>query len=149
MISTDVKEFSVTMIEDRPSDVKSFRRVMSEIPVDTDITGIRTVEAGIRAMVNTVESRRECPDLIVLDLDLPAFNGFNVLSYFERNFRLRSVPVIIFTASRKQENILKAWQLGAQSYVIKPDNRNGWQRFVDIIYTFWKDDDLKKLPFFF
>ena len=60
------------------------------------------------------------PDLILLDLNLPKKNGREVLTEIKADENLRRIPVVVLTASQAREDILKAYDLNANSYVTKP-----------------------------
>jgi two-component system, response regulator len=69
-------------------------------------------------------------ELVVLDLDLPKINGLEVLKYIRADQRMRTVPVVIFTASADERDRVAAYSLGANSYVVKPGDG---AKFVGII----------------
>ena len=65
------------------------------------------------------------PDLILLDINLPGKNGLEALESIKTNESLRSIPVAIWSTSNQKHHILKASELGAVDYVIKPDTFEG------------------------
>ncbi|HUP89054.1 MAG TPA: response regulator transcription factor [Longimicrobiales bacterium] len=78
---------------------------------------VRTAEGGQEALTAVSEER---PDLIVLDLMLPGFSGFEVLSALRQNPEVKHVPVIILTARRDEVDRIKGLELGADDYLTKP-----------------------------
>ncbi len=78
---------------------------------------VRTAEGGQEAL-ETAESER--PDLILLDLMLPGFSGYDVLSDLRRRPELSDVPVVVLTARRDEADRVKGLELGADDYVTKP-----------------------------
>ena len=78
---------------------------------------VRTAEGGQEA-IELAESER--PDLIVLDLMLPGFSGYDVLAELQRRTELTDVPVIVLTARREEADRVKGLELGADDYVTKP-----------------------------
>ncbi|MGC8874743.1 MAG: response regulator [Chloroflexia bacterium] len=94
-----------------------------------DIAGLLQVffsSQGYEALVagrgaQAVElSRREIPDLILLDIMLPDMNGFTVCQELRRNRRTREIPIIFLTARGEKEDIIQGLQLGADDYIVKP-----------------------------
>lgn len=76
-------------------------------------------------------------DLILLDLNMPRKNGKEVLSEIKADDSLKSIPVIVFTTSRSPSDIQEAYQLGSNSYMVKP---NSFRETLDLIQQlagFW------------
>lgn len=73
---------------------------------------------------------RKTPTIILLDLKLPKINGLDVLAEIKKDSSLKHIPVIIITSSRENEDIKKAYDLGANSYVVKPVD---FQQFADAV----------------
>jgi len=61
-----------------------------------------------------------CPDLILLDINLPDISGIDLLKRIKDDARFRNVPVVILTGSNEDEDIQKSYDLGASSYLVKP-----------------------------
>ncbi len=78
---------------------------------------VRTAEGGHEAL-EAVSAER--PDLIVLDLMLPGFSGYEVLGELRRRPELKEVPVVVLTARREESDRIKGFELGADDYLIKP-----------------------------
>lgn len=64
--------------------------------------------------------RKKIPDLIILDIDMPGINGFDMLKMIREEGRLKQVPVIFLTSNSDKNHVLKAMTSGANDYVIKP-----------------------------
>ena len=78
---------------------------------------VRTAEGGHEALAALSAER---PDLIILDLMLPGFSGYEVLSEVRRRAELTEVPVIVLTARREESDRIKGLELGADDYLTKP-----------------------------
>ncbi|MDQ3406460.1 MAG: response regulator [Actinomycetota bacterium] len=70
------------------------------------------------------------PDLILLDLNLPRFDGRQVLAEIKADPELRMIPVVVLTTSEAEEDILRSYTLHANAYVTKPVD---FDRFIDVI----------------
>lgn len=77
------------------------------------------------------------PDLILLDLNLPKKNGAEVLAEIKADKDLRRIPVIILTASQAQDDIMTAYNLHANCYLVKPIDLDQFYVLVDAIRDFW------------
>lgn len=84
------------------------------------------------------------PDLVLLDINMPRKNGCEVLEEIRCDPALRLIPVVIFTSSESQEDIRRAYELGANCYVTKPVDLDEMDRVVKAITHFWLT--IAKLP---
>jgi CheY-like chemotaxis protein len=102
---------------------------------------IAHVEDGVEAMTylrrkgEYAEAPR--PDLILLDLDMPRMNGQEVLAEVKADPDLRRIPVIMMTSSQREQDIMKAYDLHVNSYVIKPVDVEKFINAVKSIEHFW------------
>ena len=76
-----------------------------------------TAEDGEEALEKV---RRETPALLVLDINMPKINGFEVCRILKSDPSTRSIPIIFFTAKSQKEDKIKQGTMGAQAYIIKP-----------------------------
>lgn len=81
------------------------------------------------------DSPRPC--LILLDLNMPKLDGREALKLIKTNEKLRKIPVVILTTSMADEDILKSYDLGANSYVTKPVTFEGLLRVIKTIKEYW------------
>jgi chemotaxis family two-component system response regulator Rcp1 len=77
------------------------------------------------------------PDLILLDLELPKLNGSEVLEFIKADDRLRTIPVIIFSTADNVESKKHAYELHANSYVVKPMLMDEFVKKVQAIANYW------------
>jgi chemotaxis family two-component system response regulator Rcp1 len=87
---------------------------------------------------------QKCPDLIILDLNLPKKDGREVLAEIKNNDDLKRIPVVILTISKAEEDILKTYNLHANCYVTKPLDLDQFMKVVKSIEDFWLT--IVKLP---
>lgn len=136
---------SVLLVEDDPGDVMLVRDAFAERRV---VDSLAVVSDGVQALAfvrgegDYAGARR--PDLVLLDLNLPRKNGWEVLAEIKQDAELATVPVVVLTTSQAQEDILRSYELRANAYVSKPVDLD---RFVEAVHTI--EDffiDLAKLP---
>jgi two-component system response regulator len=77
------------------------------------------------------------PRLVLLDLKLPQMDGLEVLSRIRSDARTRFIPVVIFTSSREPSDLLASYNLGANSYVVKPVNHVEFEETIQGIDAYW------------
>jgi len=88
--------------------------------------------------------RKNWPDLILLDLNMPRMDGREALSLIKLNPKFRSIPVVVLTTSSDEDDILKSYALGANSYICKPASFSGLVNIVDHVNRYWLN--LVQLP---
>jgi two-component system, response regulator len=83
------------------------------------------------------------PSLVILDVDLPKINGFDVLKRLRHDSSYRDTPVVILTTSDERSDLLRSYQLGADSYLCKPMDFDCFTDLLDQIIRHWLDPDKK------
>jgi CheY-like chemotaxis protein len=77
------------------------------------------------------------PGLVILDLKMPAVTGFQVIEWMRKNDTTRLIPVIVLSTSSDSKDINRAYQLGANAYMVKPTNHLALERLLLTIGEFW------------
>lgn len=77
------------------------------------------------------------PKILVLDLKMPVMDGFDVLDWLRNKSYLRRLPVVVFTTSNRKEDINRAYDLGANSYLVKPMDVGDLESLVAKLKSFW------------
>ena len=135
----------ILLIEDNPADVRLTEENFEESKIHNNL---HVVVDGVEAMAflrregNYVNAVR--PDLILLDLNLPKKNGHEVLMEIKADNELKSIPVVILTVSKADEDILNAYNLHANCYITKPLDLEQFTKVVKSIEEFWFS--IVKLP---
>jgi type II secretory ATPase GspE/PulE/Tfp pilus assembly ATPase PilB-like protein/CheY-like chemotaxis protein len=97
-------------------DEDDLRRVMRDL-LEREGFSVQEARDGVQALD---EVDRHAPDIIVLDLNLPGFDGYNVLSQLRSRPATRDIPVVVLTAKGDEENEVKVFELGADDFLSKP-----------------------------
>ena len=80
---------------------------------------------------------RSQPVVVVLDLNMPRVDGFEVLGRIKSDERLKHIPVVIFSSSREERDIVRCYQLGANAYVVKPVDFQQYVAALKKVTSFW------------
>jgi len=125
-MNENLNVISVLLVEDDPGDVVLIQEAFEHNKVRNRL---HVVGDGVEAM-NFLRNGGERPDLILLDLNLPRKDGREVLAEIKSDPELRSIPVVVLTTSKAEEDILRSYDLHANAYVTKPDDFN---RFIEVV----------------
>jgi CheY-like chemotaxis protein len=128
----------ILLIEDSPSDTELTMEALREAKVRNHLS---VVEDGVEAMAFLRRQRQYAraarPDLIMLDLNLPRKDGREVLAEIKADAELKSIPVVVLTTSRAEQDVLRAYNLHANCYINKPVDFGQFLGVVRSIEDFW------------
>jgi len=122
----------LVVVEDSDEDFEALSRVLRETQRAEGITRFQTGEA---ALAGVAEAR---PALIILDLNLPGMQGFEVLERLKGDPALRVVPIVVLSGSHRQEDVDAAYAAGANAYLSKPLDFSELRRVVQSMHDFWE-----------
>jgi len=129
---------NVLVIEDNEPEQIIMREAFKEAKVNHNLF---TVKNGIEALefLKTEGAFQNVPrpDLIILDLNMPKKNGIEVLTAIKENPKWKHMPVLVFSNSEFSVDICKCYNLGANAYLNKPVDFQGFIDFVHMIDVFW------------
>ncbi len=125
------KKYYVLLVEDNPADERLIREAFNAACNDVAIT---SASNGAEALALL---RRERPNFILLDLNLPAVDGREVLRQLKSDKRLRHIPIIVLTSSLMPRDILGAYRSGANCYLQKPLDLPVLFEKIRELYNFW------------
>lgn len=135
-----VKPKNLLLVEDNPADVRLTQEALKQgqVPVNLSVVtdGVEAVDFLRRA---GPYKDAPCPDLILLDLNLPRKNGREVLSEIKSDPELKRIPVLVMTTSKAQQDVARAYSLNANCYITKPMDLEDFMDVVRSIEDFWLD----------
>jgi CheY-like chemotaxis protein len=128
----------VLLVEDNPGDADLTRDTLEASALAYDIAVAVDGEEAIEYVLQRGRhAAAERPDLILLDLNLPRLHGAEVLAEIKRHDALRAIPIVVFTSSDAEQDILQSYQRGANGYVTKVGDLDGFVAKVQAIERFW------------
>jgi two-component system, chemotaxis family, response regulator Rcp1 len=139
-------DFHILLVEDTDTDVKIIQRALLEAKVAHRLTVIRDGRHALDyllALNGHDASPDLVPDLILLDLNLPGLDGFQLLSRIKSDPSLRILPVVILTTSQRDEDILQSYHAGANTYFQKPSEYARYRELVKALRRYWFETALR------
>ena len=132
------QKIKILLVEDNPADADLTRENFEHSKILNDLfVAVDGVEAMAFLRNEGKFADMPRPDLILLDLNLPRKDGREVLQDIKSDETLKSIPVVVLTSSKAEEDIVKSYNLFANAYVTKPVDLDGFGKIVQGIETFW------------
>jgi two-component system, response regulator len=133
-------EHLVLLVEDSEEDyeatLRALRRSGLANPIARCVDGDDTLDYLYqRGAYSPLTAPR--PDVILLDLNLPGTDGREVLAEIKKSEQLKSIPVIVLTTSADERDVERCYQLGANSYIRKPVDLDGFLRAIQLMKEYW------------
>ncbi|HET7456784.1 MAG TPA: response regulator [Gemmatimonadaceae bacterium] len=131
---SDTTKHCVLLVEDNADDAQLAlaalrgNRIVNEVVLARDGEEARDYLFGLGT--HSGRNATDCPQLVLLDLKLPKIDGLDVLRRIRADERTRHTPVVVLTSSDEEEDLVRSYRLGANSYVRKPID---FERFLDAI----------------
>jgi CheY-like chemotaxis protein len=114
----------ILLVEDNPRDEALTLRALKKSNIVNDVVvvhdGVEALEYLLGEKTDAEREMTAMPQLVLLDLKLPKVDGLEVLRAIRANGPTRRLPVVVFTSSSEEEDMIKSYDLGANSYVRKP-----------------------------
>lgn len=125
-----MNEKVILLVEDNPRDEALTLRALKKSNIVNQVVVARDGVEALGYLLGNDESSEPVlkPQLVLLDLKLPKINGLQVLEQLRKNERTKRLPVVVFTSSSEEEDLIKSYNLGANSYVRKPVD---FEQFLD------------------
>jgi len=136
-----IHEFEIVIVEDNPNDAELMVRSLEKNLLANSLIVLEDGEQALDFIFCRGQyADRDLsgsPKVIFLDLKLPKVNGLEVLKQVKSNEQTRKIPVIIITSSKEDPDIVTAYNLGANSYVVKPVNFNNFAEIIKQLGLYW------------
>jgi chemotaxis family two-component system response regulator Rcp1 len=133
-MTSEERHINILLIEDNEGDAVLARESFRRLDKNINLTHIYDGEESLQFLDSKILA---LPDLIILDLNLPGMNGFEILKYIKESDSLKELPVVIFSTSNNENDITKCKELKADSYIIKPIDLVEYFNVVEGMKKFW------------
>lgn len=136
-----MKEKMILLVEDNPDDEALTIRALKKNNIGNHLVVVRDGAEALDFLfctgVYASRETRDLPQIVLLDLNLPKIDGLEVLRRIRANEATNLLPVVILTSSKEEQDIVKGYQLGANSYVRKPVDFNQFVEAVHQLGLYW------------
>ena len=134
------KSVHVILIEDDPGDAEMIIRALKKTRANIELAHVEDGAAAIDLIFGQGEYSAEgirIPEIVILDLNMPKMNGPHVLKRIRADERTRRIPVVVLTSSREDSDLSKCYDLGVNSYIVKPVEYKEFTKTISNIGHYW------------
>jgi len=132
---------SILHVEDDPNDALLFEHACRKAGVLFNVQTVHDGDDAISYLRGTGEfvdrAKHPLPQLMLLDLKMPRLSGFEVLMWVRKEASFQRLPVIVLTSSNHEVDVKRAYDLGANSYLVKPVGFEALIEVVRTIHAYW------------
>jgi len=128
----------ILLVEDDPDDASFVKRAFSRVWIDHKLHVVGDGEEALKFLRNEPGFERvPRPDLVLLDLNLPKMNGFEVLDVMKADKDLRRIPVVVLTTTSDEKARIRSYSAHANSFITKPIGAEQLNRMVEMVVQYW------------
>lgn len=136
-----VEDFNVLVVEDNSTDVLMIQRAFRKANLVNPLHVVDNGDAAVDYLAGRApyddRAAFPLPALVILDLKLPRRSGLEVLEWLQQQPGLRRIPVVILTSSMESNDVRRAYDLGCNSYLVKPVSLDGLLEAVKTVGLYW------------
>ena len=137
---TEPVPIEILLVEDNPLDAEFTMRALKGGGISNNLHWVKDGQEALDYLFRKEQyAKREdvAPSLIFLDLKMPKLNGLDVLKTIKFDIRTKHIPVVVMTSSAEDVDVTRAYDLGANSYVVKPIDLNAVVATIRKIGHYW------------
>lgn len=131
----------ILLVEDEENDVMLLQRAFRRSGMVNPLQVVRHGDDAVAYLEGTGEfadrAKYPLPVLVLLDLKLPRRNGLEVLEWVKERANVRKIPIVVLTSSKNDEDVNRAYELGANSYLVKPVSFETLLELVKSLELYW------------
>ena len=146
---TVLEDIEILLVEDNPNDVELTMRALQKQNLASKVFVVKDGAEALEFIFATgafaerkIENR---PKVVLLDLKLPKVDGIEVLRRIKSDERTKQTPVVMLTSSQEERDVLDTYNLGVNSYIVKPVDFSNFVHAVSELGVYW--GLLNKLPY--
>jgi CheY-like chemotaxis protein len=130
--------YQILLVEDNEGDMILTMEALEALNHQHAIARVKDGEQAIHFLKKEgIFENAKLPDLILLDINLPRLDGKEVLTFIKQSKIFKKIPVIILSTSNSERDVEECYEKGANCYVVKPSDLDGYVRVIHAIESFW------------
>jgi len=137
----NVNQVEILLVEDNPADVELTLRALREHRLANHVHVVNDGAEALDFLFTTgsyADQQQEIsPKVILLDLKLPKVDGLEVLRRIKAHNRTKTIPVVVLTSSQEQRDLVSSYELGVNSYIVKPVESEKFEHSVKKAGLYW------------
>ncbi len=138
---TNDQQIEILLVEDNPSDVELTLRALQKKNLDNKIhvvtDGAQALDFVFCSGAYLNRNIKNPPKVILLDIKLPKVDGKEVLRRIKADERTKIIPVVIMTSSQEESDLIDSYNLGANSYIVKPIDFEKFSETIRALGMYW------------
>ena len=130
----------ILLVEDNANDAELTLTALAENNFANEIDLVRDGEEALEYLFKRgryADRRTQNPAVVLLDLKLPKVDGLEVLQQVKTDDKLRSIPIVMLTSSREEQDLVRSYNLGVNAYVVKPVEFGEFMNALKELGFFW------------
>jgi len=137
----DTKTADIILVEDNRHDAELTIRALQKSRIANSLLHLRDGEEALDFFFcrGAFSNRNvaDIPKVVLLDIKMPKLDGIEVLRQLKENPTTKIIPVVLLTSSKEEKDIVEGYQLGVNSYIVKPVDFEGFQKAVSDLGLYW------------
>jgi two-component system response regulator len=137
----DINEIEILLVEDNMYDAELTIRSLNKINLANKLfhvkDGAEALDFLFATGSYTDRHMDNWPKLVLLDIKMPKVDGIEVLRQIKSNEKTRTIPVVIMTSSKEEQDVIISYNLGVNSYIVKPVDFEGFMKAVGELGLYW------------
>jgi CheY-like chemotaxis protein len=134
---------TLLIVEDSEDDIFFIKRIFQQIAARCDLQfardGIEAVDYLAGKGQFSDRGAYPLPTVILMDLKMPRMNGFEVLEWMQKQPDIKLIPTVVVTSSTLQEDVTRAYRLGANAVMNKPVDKDSLTQMLKTFHVYWTD----------
>ena len=136
-----LKDSGILLVEDDSNDILFIQRAFRRSKLENSMQVVRDGDEAVAYLSGEGQygdrNLYPLPGMILLDLKLPRRSGLEVLEWIRNQPVIKRIPVVILTSSKENSDVNTAYDIGVNSYLLKPVNYNALNEMIDTLNAFW------------
>jgi two-component system, response regulator len=145
-----LNQVEVLLVEDNIHDAEMTIRALRKVNLANNLVHVKDGEEALEFIFAKGKFagrlQSDLPKVILLDIKMPKVDGIEVLRQLKSRESSKTIPVVIMTSSKEEQDIINSYQLGVNSYVVKPVDFEGFARAVSQLGMYWLLTNQPPLP---